>query len=695
MNSLKITLCLIAILLIPLYTVIAQEDRYPPEEEILEANSGDLILREGIFKSGENEYSADYGTLVIPENRTQNDSRLINIPVVRIHSTNDNPAEPVFLLTGGPGQSNIWKSPKEWLLKHHDIVMVGYRGFDGSVFLKTPEIVSYLTVKSDPLSGENLKNIGQALNRAFERFRREGIDPDGYNMVEVIDDIEAARKKLGYDSINLLSASYGTRIAYIYGLRYPDSINRSVMYAVNPPGHFVWEPDDMEFLLAQYNELWKKDSKAVKKSPDLLKTIKTVFNSLPAEWNGVHIDSDKVKIIMFTQLYHVNSAVMVFDAFVAAGKGDYSGLAYLSAAYDMMVPNVWNQNWGEPFTKSGSADYHPDRDYETEMMPEEAIFGSPMSKLTWGAMQYCKYQIKPIPEEYRTLRNSDVATLMINGNMDFSTPVTNAKKLLPYLKNGKLVILREMGHTNDVAYLQPAAFQHMVETYYLTSEVDDSKFKYQPIQFTPSRTFQDMAKERLSAENESKCNHNTIKPVNHNNRQNTKNKIQSVTGEKMISLRDHLIESMKTIFGDDQKRISHALSVLAYAEGLQKIEGGDQDVVIAAAVLHDIGIPEAERKYNSSAGKYQEIEGPPIARKIMAKLGLDKKLIDHVCRIVGSHHTGRDIDTLEFRILWDSDWLVNFPNDSQDTGAEKLKSMIERIFKTDSGKKKALELFIR
>jgi HD superfamily phosphodiesterase len=163
----------------------------------------------------------------------------------------------------------------------------------------------------------------------------------------------------------------------------------------------------------------------------------------------------------------------------------------------------------------------------------------------------------------------------------------------------------------------------------------------------------------------------------------------------MTPLRERLIKSMKDLFGVDKKRISHALSVLEHAEYLQSIEGGDEDVVVAAAVLHDIGIHEAERKYDSSAGKYQEIEGPPIAREIMEELGIDEERIVHVCRIVGSHHSARDIDTLEFRILWDSDWLVNMPDAFPDADAEKLRSRIERIFKTDSGKKRASELFLK
>lgn len=37
----------------------------------------------------------------------------------------------------------------------------------------------------------------------------------------------------------------------------------------------------------------------------------------------------------------------------------------------------------------------------------------------------------------------------------------------------------------------------------------------------------------------------------------------------------------------------------------------------SAALLHDIGIKESERKYHSSAGHYQEIEGPAIAKCLL------------------------------------------------------------------------------
>ena len=160
-------------------------------------------------------------------------------------------------------------------------------------------------------------------------------------------------------------------------------------------------------------------------------------------------------------------------------------------------------------------------------------------------------------------------------------------------------------------------------------------------------------------------------------------------------IRDKLLDEMKQIFGRDEKRIGHALAVLGYAERIQTAEGGDPLVIQAAAILHDIGIHETERKYGSSVGKYQEIEGPPIAEAILKKHDIPTEIIEHVSRIVANHHSARDIDTLEFRIIWDADWLVNIPDDFPNASQEKLKTIVEKIFKTNEGRKIAEALFLK
>lgn len=162
----------------------------------------------------------------------------------------------------------------------------------------------------------------------------------------------------------------------------------------------------------------------------------------------------------------------------------------------------------------------------------------------------------------------------------------------------------------------------------------------------------------------------------------------------MIPMKRPLIEAMRGIFGSDQRRINHALSVLGYAETLLNSEPGDALTVVAAAILHDIGIHEAERKYNSSAGHYQEIEGPPIARGILERLGMEAGRMDHVCRIISLHHHVNGLDTPEFRILWDADWLVNIPDEYPGWEAARLRPIVDKVFRTATGRQLAESLFL-
>ncbi len=161
-----------------------------------------------------------------------------------------------------------------------------------------------------------------------------------------------------------------------------------------------------------------------------------------------------------------------------------------------------------------------------------------------------------------------------------------------------------------------------------------------------------------------------------------------------VSLADKLIEHMKKHFKGDEKRISHALAVLDQAQALLRQEQADPQVVISAAVLHDIGIHEAEAKHGSNAGKYQEIEGPPIAERIMEELDLDEDTIEHVSKIIANHHSAKNIDTPEFRIIWDADHIVNFLEDATERPAEeKIENLASNVMKTQAGSNRVREIF--
>lgn len=151
--------------------------------------------------------------------------------------------------------------------------------------------------------------------------------------------------------------------------------------------------------------------------------------------------------------------------------------------------------------------------------------------------------------------------------------------------------------------------------------------------------------------------------------------------------------AMINYFDSDIKRINHALSVLSYARKIMENEEVEsKEVVEVAAILHDIGIKQAENKYNSTSGHYQEIEGPPIANDILTNLGYDYKFIDEVCNIIAHHHTPGKINTKNFQVLYEADWLVNLQDDFLDLPLDKKIKLIETNFKTKTGKALAYEV---
>jgi len=156
------------------------------------------------------------------------------------------------------------------------------------------------------------------------------------------------------------------------------------------------------------------------------------------------------------------------------------------------------------------------------------------------------------------------------------------------------------------------------------------------------------------------------------------------------SYREKILWEMRKYFGTDGKRIYHAERVLRFAELLLNDEKGDPRIVIPAAILHDIGIKECERKYNSTNGQLQEKEGPPIARRIMERLGIKEEIINEVCQIIACHHSPGELDTLNFKILYDADWLVNF----REYPSKIDKKLIDKVMLTAKGRELAYQLYL-
>jgi pimeloyl-ACP methyl ester carboxylesterase len=454
------------------------------------AQAGDLVdLEPCSHKAGRVGYSADCGTLVVPEHRIDPASRLIALPVIRVRATGTAPAEPIFRMGGGPGQSNMKFSHLDGLLENHDVVLVGYRGVDSSPALQCPEFVKAARGMGDNLlSEESIASMGDAFTRCALRLQSEGVDLDGYTILEQIEDMEAAREALGYKRIHLLSESFGTRVAMIYGWKYPGTVHRSAMISVNPPGRLAWEPGVLDWQIAFDADLCSRDPSCSARTDDLSETVRHVAHNMPRRWLFLPIDSGKVRFFTHFFLWYREGltgrdVAMVYDAYLSAEGGDPSGLAMMSLMYDLMNPASM-LTWGQSAAIVMSTDFDPTRDYLAEMNPPSSILGAPQSEFAWGPLYLADWPATAIPAEYRQVRMSEVETLLVSGSVDGTTPARYAtEELLPSLSNGQQVILSEFGHVDDVWNLQPEATKCLLTTFYDTGVVDDSHFTYQPMQF--------------------------------------------------------------------------------------------------------------------------------------------------------------------------------------------------------------------
>lgn len=148
-----------------------------------------------------------------------------------------------------------------------------------------------------------------------------------------------------------------------------------------------------------------------------------------------------------------------------------------------------------------------------------------------------------------------------------------------------------------------------------------------------------------------------------------------------------IINAMIVYNEGDVRRINHFLKVYSFAKTIGELERLDdetQNILEIAAVTHDIGIKLSELKYNSSAGNYQQIEGPGEAKTLLENLGVDNKIIERVCFLIAHHHTYNNITGIDYQILVEADFLVNAYEDSMEAFA--MEKVRDKIFRTATGK---------
>ena len=413
--------------------------------------------------------------------------------MTRIKARSAQSREPVFRLEGGPGITNMSFPKASRFAENRDVVLVGYRGVDGSSRLDCPEVESAVSHSKDLLGDRFFTSYADGFRDCAARLTGDGVDLRGYTIQAEVDDLEAARKALGYGPVDLVSESAGTRTALIYAWRYPKAIHRSVMIGANPPGNFLWSGKTTDEQIRKYARLCAQDDSCSRRADDLVATIQRTNADIPDSYFGLPIKEGNVRVASFYGMVETSSenaplnGPMTLGSWLAADDGDASGFWLQSVLADLAFPKVFV--WGQ-MAAMGRADAAAVKQYFSHERNDGGILGNPGADFLWaGGKLVDAWPAAPDESEYSRMRRSNVETLVISGDLDFATPPQVAtKELLPYLPNGHQVVLKGFGHSGSVWADQAEAGTHLINTYLDTGKVDRSHYKPQRVDFTPEVT---------------------------------------------------------------------------------------------------------------------------------------------------------------------------------------------------------------
>jgi len=182
------------------------------------------------------------GTVDVPENRLDPESRTITLAVARLHSSAAQVADdPVIQLEGGPGfpsLEDVAGYSVSSILDKRDYILWDQRGTglsDPNLDCgETNDAVWEVFATTEPAVAE-YATIEESLRTCRARLVGDGVDLNGYNTTQNAADLEDIRVALGIDAWNLRGISYGSALAIETIRNHPDGVRSALLDSIVPP----------------------------------------------------------------------------------------------------------------------------------------------------------------------------------------------------------------------------------------------------------------------------------------------------------------------------------------------------------------------------------------------------------------------------------------------------------------------------
>ncbi|MFL6199617.1 MAG: alpha/beta hydrolase [Thermoanaerobaculia bacterium] len=398
------------------------------------------------------------GTYEVWENRAAKSGRKIPLRVVVLPALGpDRLPDPFVHFTGGPGNSSVMAGVTRIaqelaaVRQRRDFLLVDFRGTGGSAGLFCPELQGNEVrnrLMEDYMPPEQVKACAERLGKTADLTQ--------YTNDASVDDVDEVRAALGYDKVNLMGISGGSRSVLIYLRRHPDRVRTAVLWGVWPPderGAFGMARNTQQALDGLIAEC-ASDPACNAAFPKLRDDVAAVLRQAEKEPVKVAMtdgDTGKPVEVRLTRtglaqtlrymLYAPSSAALLPLEVHLAAQGNWKPLVETARFY---AGNLNSAAMGYTLALTCSEDIAFIREEEIPAAVQGSFLGDFRIRAQQAAC--AQWPAPRLGREFLDPVTSDVPVLLVSGELDPATPPANAERAARTLKNHLRVVVPAGGH---------------------------------------------------------------------------------------------------------------------------------------------------------------------------------------------------------------------------------------------------------
>lgn len=442
------------------------------------------------------EVQGEVGYLTVPENRSNENSRMIKVKFIRLKSISESPKEPIFYLEGGGGAST-WQAEdpsylNDWLpiLEVSDLIFVDLRGSDDNKlrWIKWGDYPANFLVSEEEATGY----YQETSKRALKVFEKRGVDVLGYNVVESSRDVEDIREALGIDTYAVFGFSYGSHIAMSLIRLYEEHISNAILIGADGLNQYFNYPSLLDEHVNKISKMVATDSALNREIPDFEELVHTCLKKLKNESAIVEVvhplslTKKKIKVkvgdfglslILRLDIDDASDIPVIPKLLYDIDRGDYSLLQWFvqkRIAFAFQIP-------GSGLNQGISAGASDQRWKRIEQEAKESPFGNVVNfpfapvKEMWPTKDIGMDMIQPI--------QSKVRTLFISGDLDCRTPVSQTEEIKQVFSNSIHLVVENAGHEQSM--WNAKIFDEAIPEFLKGEDVNEIKASNREIKFIP------------------------------------------------------------------------------------------------------------------------------------------------------------------------------------------------------------------